>query len=235
MVSRSELTIDRPRSLTTTVAERLRRAIIDVELPLGSELSEVALAAKLGVSRTPVREALSMLQVQGMVTIIPQKGSYVFFPTEQDIIDLCEYRLVLEERAISFALARQRDATVKMLDEAIAAMEKARRRSDPIAYSRADTEFHEAFIKNCRNRYIQEGYALAAGPIATLRTHLSVPLAGVQDRSFIQHQQIADAFAKGDVAAIGPILTQHILGTRESYVAALQQGLIGAASRTERR
>ncbi len=235
MASRSELAIERPRSLTTTVAERLRQAIIDVELPLGSELSEVALAAKLGVSRTPVREALSLLQMQGMVTIIPQKGSYVFFPTEQDIIDLCEYRLVLEERAISFALARQRDATVRMLHEAIAAMEKARRRSDPIEYSRADTDFHEAFIKNCRNRYIQEGYMLAAGPIATLRTHLSVPLAGVQERSFVQHQQIADAFAKGDIPAIGPILTQHILGTRESYVTALQQGLIGTASRTERR
>jgi len=224
----SALAIDRPRSLSATVAERLRQAIIDSELPLGSELSEVGLAAKLGVSRTPVREALSLLQLQGMVNIIPQKGSYVFFPTEQDILDLCEYRIVIELRAVSFAMARQREATLAMLREALAAMEEARSRKDPIAYSRADTAFHEAFIKNCRNRYLQDGYALAAGPISTLRTHLSVPLAGVQDRSFVEHHQIAEAFASGDIMAIDSILVRHILGTRESYVAALQQGLIGA-------
>ena len=70
--------------------------------------------------------------------------------------------------------------------------------------------------------------ALAAGPIATLRTHLSVPLAGVQDRSFVEHRQIAEAFEHGDVVSLESILTRHILGTRESYLAALQQGLIGA-------
>ena len=106
-------------------------------------------------------------------------------------------------------------------------MQEARGRPDPVAYSRADTLFHEAFIKNCRNRYLQEGYALAAGPIATLRTHLSAPLAGVQDRSFVEHRQIADAFEQGDIVGLESILTRHILGTRESDLTALQQGLIG--------
>jgi DNA-binding GntR family transcriptional regulator len=231
MASLAELSIDRPRSLTVTVAERLRQAIIDSELPLGSELSEVGLATKLGVSRTPVREALSMLQLQGMVNIIPQKGSYVFFPTEQDILDICEYRIVIELRAVSFSMARRRDATLAMLEQALAAMEEARGRSDPVAYSRADTSFHEAFIRNCRNRYLEESYTLASGPIATLRTHLSAPLAGVQDRSFVEHRQIRDAFAGGDIVGIESILVRHILGTRESYLAALQQGLIGAPPR----
>jgi DNA-binding GntR family transcriptional regulator len=226
--SRTDLSIDRPRSLTVTVTERLRQAIIDSELPLGSELSEVGLAAKLGVSRTPVREALSLLQLQGMVNIIPQKGSYVFFPTEQDIVDICEYRIVIELRAVSFSMARQREATLAMLRRALVMMGEARAQRDPVAYSRADTVFHDAFIKNCRNRYLQDGYALAAGPIATLRTHLSGPLAGVQDRSFVEHQQMADGFEKGDIVGIESILTRHILGTRESYLAALQQGLIGA-------
>jgi DNA-binding GntR family transcriptional regulator len=224
----SDLSIDRPRSLTATVTDRLRQAIIDSELPLGSELSEVGLAAKLGVSRTPVREALSLLQLQGMVTIVPQKGSYVFFPTEQDIIDICEYRIVIELRAVSFSIARQRDATLAMLRQAFSLMEAARVRADPVGYSRADTLFHEAFIRNCRNRYLQEGYALAAGPIATLRTHLSAPLAGVQERSFVEHRQIAEAFERGDVVSLESTLIRHILGTRESYLTALQQGLIGA-------
>ena len=227
--ARFDRAIARPQSLAATVAERLRQAIIDMELPLGSELSEVGLAEKLGVSRTPVREALSLLQLQGMVTIIPQRGSYVFFPTEQDLIDVCEYRIVIEQRAVSFSLARARDATLAVLRESLAAMEAARAAKDAVAYSRADTLFHEAFIKNCRNRYLQEGYALAAGPIATLRAHLSVPLAGVQDRSFVEHQAIAKGFAQGDVVAMDTLLVRHILGTRESYVQALQEGLIGLA------
>ncbi|MDQ0393652.1 GntR family transcriptional regulator [Labrys monachus] len=222
----ASLSIDRPRTLTATVAERLRQAIIDSELPLGSELSELGLAAKLGVSRTPVREALSMLQLQGMVNIIPQKGSYVFFPTEQDLLDLCEYRILLECRAVSFAMTRRRSETIAMLHEAMAAMEAARLRRDPIAYSRADTTFHEAFFRNCHNRYLEDGYALVAGLIATLRTHLSVPLAGVQDRSYVEHQQIISAFERGDLIEIDSILVRHILGTRQSYVSALQQGLI---------
>lgn len=228
MTAPGELAIDRPRSLTATVADRLRQAIIDGELPLGSELSEIGLAAKLGVSRTPVREALAMLQLQGMVNIVPQKGSYVFFPTEQDIIDLCEFRIVIEGRAVSFAMARERTATMALLSSAMAAMEDARGRSDPVAYSRADTLFHEAFIRNCRNRYLEESYSLAAGPIATLRAQLSMPLAGVQERSFVEHRQIAEAFERGDVLTIDSVLTTHILGTRQSYLKALQQGLIGA-------
>eukprot|EP01037_Dinobryon_pediforme_P010628 gene10628-10699_t len=232
------LSIDRPRSLVATVADRLRQAIIDAELALGSELSEVAVADRLGVSRTPVREALSLLQQQGLVVIFPQKGSYVFFPNEQDIIDLCEYRIVIESRAISFSMVRQHDATVKLLHEALAAMVAARQSQDFLAYSRADTAFHEAFIKNCRNRYVQAGYGLVAGMIATLRTHLSVPLAGVQDgsfsdRSFHQHQQIASAYERGDILTIDPVLTEHILATRKSYIAALQQGLISGISRSE--
>ena len=222
-----DLAIHRPRSLAATVAERLRQAIIDSELPLGSELSEVGLAEKLGVSRTPVREALSILQMQGMVSIVPQRGTYVFFPTEQDIVDLCEYRIVIEQRAVSFSIARRRDATLALLQQALATMAQAREVRDAVAYARADTLFHEAFIRNCCNRYLQEGYALAAGPIATLRTHLSVPLAGVQDRSFVEHKEIAAGYGAGDIVAIEQVLVRHILATRQSYLRALQEGLIG--------
>lgn len=220
-------TIDRPRSLAATVAERLRRAIIDMEVPLGSELSEVAVAERLGVSRTPVREALALLQQQGLVVIVPQKGSYVFFPTEQDIVDLCEFRIVIETRAVSLAMTRQHEATLVMLGEALAAMEDARGRRDAAAYSRADTAFHDAFFSNCRNRYLQASHALVAGPIATLRSHLSIPLEGVQERSYTHHRQIAEAFAARDMAKLDAMLTGHILATRQSYVQALQQGAIG--------
>lgn len=227
MQTTAALNIDRPRSLALTVAERLRQAIIDAELDLGAELSEAGVATMLGVSRTPVREALSLLQQQGLVSILPQRGSYVFYPTERDIIDLCEYRIVLEQRAVQFSLARQRDETLKGLRTAIGRMDEARAAGDRVAYSRADTLFHDSFVKNCGNRYLQEGYAHVSGPISTLRTHLSVPVPGAQESSYIHHVQIADAFAAGDVLLIETILNEHILATRRSYLTVLQEGRFG--------
>lgn len=227
MQTTTALNIDRPRSLALTVAERLRQAIIDAELDLGAELSEAGVATMLGVSRTPVREALSLLQQQGLVSILPQRGSYVFYPTEQDIVDLCEYRIVLEQRAVQFAMARQRAGTLAGLRQAIAAMEASRTASDPVAYSRADTLFHESFIRNCGNRYLQEGYSHVSGPISTLRTHLSVPVPGAQETSYTHHLQIAEAFAQGDVLLIETILNEHILTTRRSYLMVLQEGRFG--------
>jgi DNA-binding GntR family transcriptional regulator len=226
-----EVAINRPPSLAATVAHRLRHAIIDAELALGSELSEAALATKLGVSRTPIREALTLLQQQGMVNIIPQRGTYVFFPTEQDIIDLCEYRIVLENRAVSFSMVRNRDETIAQLRSALKMMERAREVGNAIAYSRADTVFHEVFVRNCRNRYLQEGFAQVAGQISTLRTHLSVPIVGAQERSYIHHKQIEEAFRNGDILAIDGILTEHILATRQSYIEAMQNGIIKAPDR----
>ena len=221
------LSIERPPSLAATVAERVRQAIVDLELPLGSEISEVRLAQRLGVSRTPVREALYLLQLQGLVTILPQKGSYVFFPTEEDLIDLCEYRIVIEQRAIRSCLERRKDPTLSALHESLGLMQTALRADDAIGYSRADTRLHEAFIENCGNRYIADGYSLVSGPIATLRTHLTVPLAGEQRRSFAEHREIVGLFAEGKPTLIDKLLRRHVLQTRASYLKALKAGFIG--------
>lgn len=224
------MNIDRPRSLAQTAADRLRQAIIDAEIDLGAELSEVGVATMLGISRTPVREALSLLQQQGLVTILPQRGTQVFLPTEQDVIDLCEYRIVLEQRAVHFSLLRNRAALLADLDAAIAGMEAARAATDPVAYSRADTQFHESFIRNCGNRYLQEGYAHVSGPISTLRTHLSVPVPGAQETSYSHHLQIAEAAAAGDLLLIEKILNEHILDTRRSYLMVMKEGRFGSAA-----
>lgn len=82
-----DLRVEQPKSLVTIVEERLRNAIIDAEMGFGESLSEEALSEALGVSRTPVREALARLQLQGLVTIVPKKGTFVFAPTEEDVAE----------------------------------------------------------------------------------------------------------------------------------------------------
>ena len=77
--------LSRSPSLASIAAERIRDAIIAGDLKLGEALSEDRLATTLGISRTPVREALTSLQVQGLITIHPQRGSFDFRPTRQDV------------------------------------------------------------------------------------------------------------------------------------------------------
>jgi DNA-binding GntR family transcriptional regulator len=221
--------IETPKSLATRVAERLREAIIDGEFALGEMIPEEALATSFGVSRTPVREALSQLQLQGLVVVKPQRGSYVFEPSEADIRAICDFRCVVEPRAAEMAWHHSRDETLKALRSAIDEMEAARAAKDSVRYGRADTKLHESFFEHCGNPYLQAAYATAAAKIATLRTHLSAPADVLHTRGFEQHSTLMELFAKGDFAAFEQLMRAHVTGTRDNYVKSLKAR--GAAPR----
>src|SRR4029078_266097 len=91
--------IQRPDSLTEIALQQVRAAIIEGTLPLGSPISEAQLAAALGISKTPVREALAQLRMEGLVTIVPQSGTYVFTLSATEVVEICELRQTLDTRA----------------------------------------------------------------------------------------------------------------------------------------
>lgn len=214
--------IETPKSLAAIVADRLREAIIDGQFPLGAMIPEESLAASFGVSRTPVREALNQLQSLGLVTVRPQRGSYVFSPDESDVAALCEFRCVMEPRAAELARRHDRAATVAALKAAIADMEAACAQTDAVRYSRADTRLHEAFVDNCGNPYIQVAYATAGAKIAALRTHLSAPGDVLHPRGLEQHKRLLALFDAGDFLAFEALMREHVIGTRDSYVTRLK-------------
>ncbi len=222
----SHFKLDTPKSLAMRVAERLREAIIDGEFALGEMIPEESLATQFGVSRTPVREALNQLQLQGLVVVKPQRGSYVFEPSEADIAAICEFRCVVEPSAAELAWHHDREATVATLKAAIAEMEAARTARDAVRYGRADTRLHEAFFNHCGNSYMQAAYATAATKIATLRTHLSAPADVLRSRGFEQHARLLALFKKGDFTAFREQMRVHVTGTRDNYVSSLKR-LVG--------
>ena len=222
MQSPTRFKIDTPKSLAAIVAQRLREAIIDGEFGLGAMIPEESLAESFGVSRTPVREALNQLQLQGLVVIRPQRGSYVFEPSEADIAALCEFRCVVEPRAAELAHGHDRDATLVSLQSAIDEMEAARSARDPVRYGRADTKLHESFFEHCGNPYLQAAYATAATKIATLRTHLSAPADVLHPRGFEQHSGLLELFRAGDFKAFEALMRNHVTGTRDNYVNSLK-------------
>jgi DNA-binding GntR family transcriptional regulator len=218
------LRVQQPKSLVTIVEERLRKAIVDAEMRFGETLSEEALSEALGVSRTPVREALARLQLQGLVTIVPKKGTFVFAPTEEDVAELCVFRFMLETQALRECLAKAREAALDAMKGAIAAMDAAQASGTRHDYARADTAFHEVFFLHCGNRYLGNAYRSVSGRVAALRTHLSVPLEGEQARSMAEHRLMVEAFAAGRLADLDAILRQHIMRARDVYGDVLRRG-----------
>src|SRR5579871_787706 len=99
-----EKTMERPKSLTAIAKENIRHAIVAGELAFGSQLSESALALRMGVSKTPVREALLQLKLEGLVDIQPQSGTFVFSPTEDEVRDICRFREIVELSALELAM-----------------------------------------------------------------------------------------------------------------------------------
>ncbi len=106
MSSTLEPGLDGPRTISGAVAARLRQEIVAGELPAGQRLRQVEIARRLGVSTTPVREALAALQREGLVALHPQRGAVVFLPSVDDLREHYEIRIALEELAVGKAAER---------------------------------------------------------------------------------------------------------------------------------
>lgn len=228
-MSEPRFKIESPKSLAARVAERLREAIVDGEFALGAMIPEETLAQQFGVSRTPVREALNLLQMQGLVVVRPQRGSFVFEPDAADIAALCEFRQVMEPRVAALAFAHDRVAATEALRAALAELDAARQAHDAVAYSRADTRFHEALVAHCGNPYLQAAYALAGARIATLRTHLSAAADVLHPSGHEQHTRLLALFRQGDFTAFEQVMHAHVAGTRDNYVRHLGARTLSAA------
>jgi DNA-binding GntR family transcriptional regulator len=217
-------TLTKPvKGLSLTIADRIRSAIVDAEFEFGENLSEDTLASAFEVSRTPVREALNLLQLEGLVNIVPKSGTYVFVPTMEDIAELCDYRIGLEQHAVALIPANALGATVDELKLQLTAMDAAIDAADMQAYGRADTQFHLAFFRHCGNRYLQNAYSLILGRVASLRTHLAIRAEGEPDRSYGDHSAMIALVAAGKREEIATMLATHILRTKDNYLNAFQQ------------
>ena len=130
--------ITRPKSLFEMAAQYIRQAISKGQLKLGQRISENDLASSLGISKTPVREALAKLKMEGLVHVFPQKGTFVFTLTEKEVVDICELRYTLESTALAFAFDRNRELFIAAEKETVNGMRSARIVNDEDRYLELD-------------------------------------------------------------------------------------------------
>ncbi|MEC7765043.1 MAG: GntR family transcriptional regulator [Pseudomonadota bacterium] len=214
--------ISRTKSLAAIVAENLKEAILRREIALGEQLSEEKIAVAMEVSRTPVREALTILQMQGLINILPRRGSIVFKPDAEELRRLVDYRLNLELLVSRLALERAPKETYAGLKKALVLMEKARDVDDTLRYAQADTVFHNVFFENADNPFFLEAYDIASGRISALRVHLSTQLQLHRYTTYAEHVEIAEAVAEGDAAKLERLLREHIGAMEPNYSNALK-------------
>lgn len=137
--------------LRDVVFNTLRQAILKGELAPGERLMEIQLAEKLGVSRTPIREAIRKLELEGLVLMIPRKGAEVARISEKSLRDVLEVRRSLEELAIELACERMTEEELRTLEQAQAAFKKAIEDGDAMAIAETDERYHDLIYQGTGN------------------------------------------------------------------------------------
>ena len=139
--------------LRDVVFNTLRQAILRGELKPGERLMEIQLANKLGVSRTPIREAIRKLELEGLVLMIPRKGAEVAEITEKNMRDVLEVRKALEELAVQLACEKITQEELEELEKAGENFKKVLKRSKDITeVAEADVRFHDVIYMATDNQ-----------------------------------------------------------------------------------
>ena len=138
--------------LRDVVFNTLRKAILRGELKPGERLMEIQLANKLGVSRTPIREAIRKLELEGLVLMIPRKGAEVAQITEKNMQDVLEVRKALEELSVQLACERITPEQVEEMKMAAEDFRKVLKSGDVTKIAEADVKFHDIIFAATNNQ-----------------------------------------------------------------------------------
>jgi len=206
-----------PNALIEQAAEAIRSRIVSGEFEPGEPLSETALAVKLGVSKTPIREAFRRLNAEGLIEIKPQRGTFVFDMSAEEVRDLCELREVLEIAAARSAIRRCPAALADALEETIAGMHDALRDGNIPQYRMMDLAYHKRIIEHAGNSFLQRSYETIALRIQALRSRLALDPV-LNRRSMRDHRAFAALVRAGEIYRASTRLSDHIRSTGTHYL-----------------
>ena len=183
--------------LRDVVFNTLRQGILTGELKPGERLMEIHLAKKLGVSRTPIREAIRMLELEGLVTMIPRRGAEVARISREDIRDVLEVRLVLDSLATKLACKRITEEQKEELKKAADGFVRATGTGDVTAIAQADVRFHDVILAASHNKRLVQMVNNLAERIYRYRLEYIKDSAN-HERLIEEHTKIMNCVISGD-------------------------------------
>lgn len=205
------------RTMARIVADYLRSAILSGRLGPGDKIQQDEIARQLGVSRMPVRDALRIVQSEGLVEIYPHRAAVVVSLRPQDIIEIFEIRALLEGRAAELAAAHLSDAIVAHLHEVYAAMDTILREWDHDRWLQLNREFHSTI-------YAASGWtrlcSIIDTQLNTLFPYQRAASSFVERRLTAHHEHglILQAAKQRDAALLGQRTAEHLRATARDLV-----------------
>jgi DNA-binding GntR family transcriptional regulator len=198
-----------PSSLVDAAYEHVRRRILDIDWPPGHRALEQEVALALGMSRTPVREALMRLQNEGLVELIPRHGMRVLPVSPNDMREIYQVLTALECMAAELLAARQpSDKDLKPLVDATKAMDKALKAGDLDAWAAADERFHAHLVDLAGNRQLQ-ATVLNYWDRAHRARLFTLRLRPKPVNSTKEHMQMVERLRAGDAAGAAAVTRAH--------------------------
>ena len=197
--------------LRDVVFNTLRQAILKGELKPGERLMEIALAERLGVSRTPIREAMRKLEQEGLVVMIPRRGAQVANITEKDLNDVLEVRIALENVAIEKACARMTEEEMRRLWLAAKEFE----------HTEADVAFHEVIYQASDNKRLIQVLNNMREQIYRYRVEY-LKEGETRDVLVKEHEELTKAIRERDVERAKQLSFQHIENQRMAIMRSIE-------------
>lgn len=228
----SELTpiqLDSCKSLRKLVSEKLREAIQSSVLKPGQRLMEIQLAEALGVSRTPVREAMRELEMEGFVIMIPRRGTYVSDLSLKDITQVFEIRTVMEELAASLAAVRITEEELAELERILVRISGYIRANNQADFLKADVQFHQILYEASRNKWLIEIINNLQDHLMRFRS-ISTRYPGRLAQTWEEHRQLVEAIASHNVEKAKKVAVFHMTNAEQTLLKEIDHNEAAAQS-----
>jgi DNA-binding GntR family transcriptional regulator len=222
----------RVKTLETQAYEWMRENVITGEWAQGSHLKDSEIAVQLGISATPVREALRKLATEGLVQTIPYRGTFVTSFSAIQVVELINVRLGLELMGLEFGLPGLSGDQIATMEAAIADFDRALVRNELTTLLEADVAFHRTLVHSGRNSVLNELYRQLTG-----RVQMLMAIADISGRMATgnkDHEEILQAVCTGDREAVALALRNHLSVTRDAILAHWPESEQAQASNGER-
>jgi len=196
-------------SLRARIFNYIREDILNGRYKPGDNLVETKLAEELGVSRTPIREAIRQLELEGLVLSVPNKGVIVQGITQQDIDDIYTIRRLIEGQAVHWAVERIDPDELKELQEVVELMEYYTRKEDYEQLAKLDTRFHDIIYDACKSKVLRHTLSSFHHYVQKARLgSLKVPHRAID--ALKEHKAILEAIDKKNPQEAEELMVQHI-------------------------
>ena len=213
--------LDSYQPLREVVCESLREAIRSGVLKPGERIMEIQLAEELGVSRTPVREAIRKLELEGYVVMMPRRGTYVASMSIRDINEIFEIRTALESLSNGLAADHITDDELEHLQRLLVIIGGYIKEGNIEKIVETDIEFHDLLYHAARNERLVGIISNLRDQLTRFRT-LSMSYPGRLEETLEEHRLIVDAIASGDRKAASRAAERHMENSEKTLLKAME-------------